>query len=243
MILDKTKYDKSTDYKRFKTVKGNRPIRPAHVANLVRALDADATSIQYNPLIINEQWEVIDGQHRLQALEKLELPVYYLMQPGLTLDNVIALNSGKKAWSPEDFAHSWIVRGNQEYVTYLWFKDTYGINHDILLKYLSLENPMTSQMFKDGKLVVVDRDRSVQLCEDLMSLKPYYNRWNNRSFALGFWHLWSHPAYKHKRMLHKINLNQDMVEDRGTPEQYADMLSDIYNHGSRDDNRVWFARR
>lgn len=243
MILDNTTYAKTTDYGRFKSIVGNRKLKEAHVANLVRAFDADAIAIQYNPVTINEKWEVIDGQHRIAALKKLQLPVYYLMQPGLTLENVIALNSGKKAWTPEDFAHSWIERGNKEYETYLWFKDSYGINHDILLRYLSLESPLTSQMFKDGKLKVVDFDRSVKLCEDLISLRPYYNRWNNRSFALGFWNLWSHPAYDHKRMLHKINLNQDKVSDRGTPEQYADMLSDIYNHGVREDNRTWFAKQ
>lgn len=237
-----TVYAKTTDFDLFHKIEGNRKIKPAHVANLVSAFDADPNIAKYNPIIVNEEYGIIDGQHRYEALKKLGLPVYFIKENYLTLDDVIALNSGQKAWTPQDFAESWIERGRMEYQTYLDFKSEYGLNHDVLLRYLALDKPMTTTMYKAGKFVPTDVEKSRELCNDLVSLKPYYNRWNNRAFALGFYYLWKNPQYKHKRMLDKVSRYSDRVSDRGTPEQYADMLSEIYNFGVQEQNRVWFAR-
>lgn len=241
-LMEDTQYSETTDYGRFYKIEGNRKLKPTHVESLVRAFAVDPTIARYNPILVNETYGIIDGQHRLAALEKLHLPVYFIKEPGLTLENVIALNGGQKAWTPQDYAESWIERGNTEYQTYLNFKSEYGLNHDVLLRYLSLDKPMTTTMYKDGRFFVPDEDRSRKLCDDLVTLKPHYNRWNNRAFALGFYYLWKHPEYNHKKMLQKLTKNPEKISDRGTPEQYADMLSEIYNFSVQEHNRVWFAK-
>lgn len=234
------KLDSTTEYTRFKRIVGNRPLRKAHVRNLVTAISKDATTIRYNPILVNDKMEVIDGEHRLAAIKQLGMPVYYIQEPDLTLENVINLNSGTKAWTPTDFAESYKERGNENYAIYLDFKKEFGFNHDILLRYLSLDNPITGDMFRQGKLKVGNVKKSLQLCNDLQEVGQYYDRFNNRSFALGFYMLWKNKSYDHKRMVQKLSVHKAKMHDCALPEQYADLLQKIYNIGVMDHNRVWF---
>jgi ParB/Sulfiredoxin domain len=238
------KLESTLDYSRFKRIVGNRGVRRAHIKNLADAIRQDATSVRYNPIVVNEKMEVIDGQHRLEAIKSLKselnLPVYYIMEPNLTLDNVISLNSGTKAWTPLDFADSFIERGNKNYQIYKDFKEMYGLNHDVLMRYLSLENPITTEMFKQGKFTVSNVDKSHKLCENLLEIGQYYKRFNYRPFAMGFYKIWRDKQYNHKRMLQKLAIHQSKLVDKSLPEEYSALLQKIYNTGVAEENRVWF---
>lgn len=229
MQLDSVTFNKTRDYKKFRVLKGNRRIQDAHVARLMEAFTEDASISSYNPILINEKWEIIDGQHRYEALKQLDLPVYYMMQPGLDISDTIDLNTGKKSWRPDDYAYSFMEQGKDQYETYLWFKDEYGLNHDVLMRYLSLDAHMTTRLFKEGQFVVPDADESEELCNALQLMAPYYNRWNNRSFALGFFYLWTAPDYDHDKMLRQLQSHRNAITDRGTPAQYLEMLEKVYN--------------
>lgn len=240
-LSSRLSYDTSNNYKLFKRLKGNRKINTAHVNRLIVIYTNNPAQALYTPILINEKFEIVDGQHRFEAWKEIGVPVTYLMQIGLTLQDAIALNSGHKAWTPTDFANSYVEQGNEHYQTYLDFKHTYGLNHDILLKFLSLERNLRSYTFADGKFIAVDPDKSMALCEQLLSFKAYYKRWNYRAFAYGFYYLWSHPDYDHDIMLKKLEGATSKLQDRTSPEQYADILSDIYNTGNK--NRIWFAKK
>ena len=63
------------DYSMFKSVKGNRAIDKGHVQKLIREMKKKDLDL---PIFINENDEVVDGQHTLQARKELGRPVRYL---------------------------------------------------------------------------------------------------------------------------------------------------------------------
>jgi hypothetical protein len=69
---------KTEDYNLFKRIVGNRTINKAQVRRLYDSYSIKPWLIQYCPIIINDNNEVIDGQHRLEAIKRLKIPVYYL---------------------------------------------------------------------------------------------------------------------------------------------------------------------
>lgn len=229
------------DYSQFKTITGNRGVQKAHVKKLMTAIEQDPETIKFNPIIVNENMEVIDGQHRLEALKELarngvDQPAYYIVAPGRTLEDVQAINSGRKAWSPLDYAYSYVERGNRNYQRYLDLRKEFGINHDVLLVYLSGEEiTNTATMFKEGNLKVDDFEFSYNLSKYLHRYKPHYKNWHKRPFALAIRQLWfstmnleelfdrvvkygSNPRYP--------DLN---LVDYPTPREYLIRLTDIYN--------------
>ena len=80
------------DYSRFKKVVGNRDVK-----SYKRVLES-IKNVGYipNPIIVNENYEVIDGQHRLQACEELGISIAYIMIPGLNIESARRMFSMKK---------------------------------------------------------------------------------------------------------------------------------------------------
>jgi ParB-like chromosome segregation protein Spo0J len=67
---------KTTDYKLFKINKLNRIVQTGHIEKLKKSIEK-VGYLKYNPIIVNEDMEIIDGQHRYFACVKLNLPIYY----------------------------------------------------------------------------------------------------------------------------------------------------------------------
>lgn len=231
------------DYSAFKTVKGNRQVRPAHVKKLKLAIEKDPGSIKYNPILINEDWEVIDGQHRLTAISQLDLDVYFVQVPGLKLEDVQKLNSLNKQWQPIDYAKAFAKIGNQNYARYVEVKEDreLSLNHDSLMRYLALDNPITSQSFNEGKLKVDNFERSKELLMQLREVGAYYERYNIRSFALAFLRLAQEEDYDHKRMLTQMRKYAvDLIEDYSKEQDYYMALIKVYNFQKGRKNKNLF---
>ena len=64
----------TTNYDQFTFLKSNREIDQNHVYRLVKLIK-DAEGHQKEPVIVNEKLEVISGQHRIKADEKLGMRV------------------------------------------------------------------------------------------------------------------------------------------------------------------------
>jgi len=244
MVKINTQISVERDYDLFKTVTGNRQVRPAHVKKLRVSLEQDPETIKYNPILINEHWQVIDGQHRLEAIKQLSLPVYYIQVPGLKLGDVQKLNSASKQWQPIDYANAFSKLGNNNYTLYIEVKEgahkELSLNHDSLLKYLSLDNPITSQSFNEGKLKIDDFNKSLKLLKQLNAIGQYYDRYNIRSFALAFLRLATKPQYDHARMLDQMKKYSNDIEDYSREQDYYVSLIKVYNARKSGKNKEFF---
>lgn len=81
---------------------GNRPVEKTNVEKLKESISSN-NLLKECPILINEHWQVLDGQHRLAAAKQLNIPIYYIMKDGGNHKDVINLNQNKKNWKPEDF--------------------------------------------------------------------------------------------------------------------------------------------
>ena len=102
----------STDYEKFKRLKGNREVKSG-VASVIKSIDK--VGYVLSPILVNEKYEVIDGQHRLQALREKGLPVYYMMQEGIGLEECQSLNTGQSNWKMLDYIYAYAESGIKDY--------------------------------------------------------------------------------------------------------------------------------
>lgn len=237
---------KTDDYSIFKRIDGNRNESSSHIKRLVKSFNSDPASARYNPILVNDKYEIIDGQHRIKALEELGLPVYFVQEDGLSLGQVRNLNTNTKNWNPTDFARSFAEIGNNNYQIYLEFKKAYKINHDVLQQYLSPSRGMTTEAFKNGMLKVEDKELSQKLCEQINELSEYYERAKNRAIALGFLKVGVHEDYNHERMVEKFRqtvTNPSMRKSLDAANHARDgirALEDLFNHKLSKDKEVMF---
>lgn len=104
----------TTDYSRFKWLKGNRVINAKKVGELIRSISEHG--YRGVPIVVNNNMEVIDGQHRLMALKHLKRPVPYIVDDNAGLRECVALNSVSTRWKNSDYIHAQVEQGNESYV-------------------------------------------------------------------------------------------------------------------------------
>lgn len=105
---------KTEDYSIFKKLKGNRPIHPRNVKDLIDMLKKN-NRLKYFPIMVNENMEVCDGQHRLEAAKELGLPIYYQIDPDADIATTRDVNTVGIMWSLEDFLNNFLVEGLKDY--------------------------------------------------------------------------------------------------------------------------------
>ena len=69
------------NYTKFTLFDDNRDINDSHVEELTKSMKKSG---QLMPVIVNEDMEVMDGQHRVKACEQLGIPVAYVINIGGT---------------------------------------------------------------------------------------------------------------------------------------------------------------
>jgi len=104
-LKDSYKVLSTTNYSLFKYMQRNRDVD--HVGKIEKSIK----KVGYVPvpIIVNDAYEIIDGQNRCSACEKLGLPIYYIVIPGLTIDHCISLNIGQSNWKMADYIKSYAV--------------------------------------------------------------------------------------------------------------------------------------
>nr|DAP15673.1 MAG TPA: hypothetical protein [Caudoviricetes sp.] len=92
---------KTTDYKLFKKLDGNRDVKRTNA--LVKSiLEFDLT--MYSPIIVSEDFRIIDGQHRFVACRELGLPIYFVVMRNENIEKaMIVLNKCQSQWRNSEF--------------------------------------------------------------------------------------------------------------------------------------------
>lgn len=122
---------RTDDYSYFQFMKENRSITELRKKKVRKSIRDNGYI--YNPIIINEKREIIDGQARFEVLKEMNLPVDYTICNGLTAKHCAALNANTTPWNLMDFMESYMQQGIQDY-GYLFYlvkkyeDDGIGIN-------------------------------------------------------------------------------------------------------------------
>lgn len=119
------------DYSIFKRLVGNRDIPESRISKIVESIQT--IGWVHNPIIVNENMEVIDGQGRLTALQRLKMPVEYVIAEGAGNKECIYMNMNMVNWKLPDFIKSYAEQGNENYQRLLSLMQRYaGGNLDII---------------------------------------------------------------------------------------------------------------
>lgn len=154
------KIETTFDYSRFKRLEGNRPVSPKRVKKIIDSIN----NVGYiaNPIIVNDSFEVIDGQGRLEALKQLGLPVQYIISPDASIEECRSMNINQTNWSDRDYIRSFAESGNIRYkqLEHLLgeFKTDVSITLCALLDTLVFTGGGTTRAVRSGELNFTDDD-------------------------------------------------------------------------------------
>jgi len=117
---------KSNKYEMFRLMPNNRSINNALVKSLVKSIQ-EIGYIDARPIIVDNSFTIIDGQHRFEACKQLGLPIIYDISEADAHKTMIALNSSQKIWSMANYVESWANAGLECYAHVVEFENKYKL--------------------------------------------------------------------------------------------------------------------
>jgi len=109
----KIKFITSKNYDRFSYFKSNRKIDQNHVKRLMYSIEIKGL---LEELTVNEHWQIIDGQHRFEALKRLDREVPAKIKHGATEDDIITYNVVRRGWAIKNYVNHYSAKGLPDYV-------------------------------------------------------------------------------------------------------------------------------
>jgi hypothetical protein len=225
------------DYSIFKLLNGNRDVNQLHVKRLK---DSIKNSYLTTIIMVNERFEIIDGQHRYLICKDLELPINYIIQKNYGLREVQILNANMKNWTANDYVNGYCDLGYKDYQVYRDFVKQYGFTNQVALLLLSGEfvsgssNDTITSKFKEGEFKVKDLDKSKQIAERIKLIEPYYNGYLRRSFIYAIVGMLKKDIFNFEEFLSKLKHQPTSLKDCANVTQYKELIEEIYNYRRRE---------
>jgi hypothetical protein len=238
MKIEKTMYSE-TNYGIFKSVDGNRNLNMLHLERLKKSVSKKQLII---PIITNEKFEIIDGQHRFEIFKNLGLPIYFIVAEGYGLEECHLMNTNSKSWSPDDFLNGYADLGKEDYVSLRTFRDKYKFLTIKMCQILLVGgqiNQNQAQYFKEGKFKIVDYSKACEIAEKMKDFEEY-KPFSNSHFQLALYTIIKNKNYNHSRMLQKLEFQGNRLVKEVRVSEYLETLTEIYNFKSQKSDRLYF---
>lgn len=230
------------EYDVFERMPGNRPVSESHVLNLMRKMRQKDLLV---PIQINQNFEVVDGQHRLEARRRLNLIVPYFASPEYGLEEVQALNATQKRWTNEDFVQSYIELGKKDYLSYRWFRHRYKLPHNQSLAMLtgltnSGDSKASRAAFKSGDLKVTHLEEAKKQGDLFLEIANHFEEWNNSRFVHALLQAMRKKHFDFKEFMKKLEAHPGLLKPQPSSDAYLQNIEDLYNYKRRDKVAIRF---
>ena len=224
----------------FKTVKGNREIDKGHVQKLIREMKRRDLDL---PIYINENDEVVDGQHTLQARKELGKPIRYIRGKFENEFDVAIMNANRKNWSMKGYLDFHIENGKKDYQIVRAMTKQYSLPLECAIFLLAGGYSMwreTRNDFKQGKFKITALQRCNDIGSSLMFMKNNFNIKLTRSFITAYAVVSEHPKFKWDRFKTALKSKSAMLLRGTNTEDFVRVFDKIYNGNVH--NKINFTR-
>lgn len=255
------------DYSLFLPVEGNRIPNQNHINKLVDSmqLNGNISSIICRQITGKDgkiYMEVMDGQHRLEALKILNLPVEFDCWQ-ITNRGMISLNENQKNWTLEDYKNFGVKDGLKDYITLEKHFQESGMKLTALLEIFGgnridperntyagrnrefKERGIRYDAFKRLEWKIPNEERSENILRMLQDFRDKFNilHWKNHRFVSAFITILNTGDYDHERMMSQMDKCGNMLRRQSKQGDFIQNIEDVYNHHLSGIKRTLFKKR
>lgn len=226
---------KTSDYDLFTSFTSNREIDEKHVNQLAKSI-AIRDLLHINPILVDSEMHIIDGQHRLEAARMLGVPIYYIVSDDVTRTDISKLNSNQKNWNTMDYINFHTIEGKPEFLKLSKFIATYpDLTISAALTIVSGKFTRNTMEIKNGELNIDNINFGHQVAQSLIVLnKKYQHLWIYDSrFPVALAKAMKDKKFSLDFFMEKIDLNPRAFVRTTTAKESGKMIEDIYNYRMR----------
>lgn len=155
--MDIPKIQSTTKYNIFQHFIENRPISQKHVDALAQD-PTFKTKFCTSPILVNSDFFIIDGQHRFRAAQKLNIPIYYIIDPEATEGDIRMRNSQMNNWKGIDYIH-YFAGKNEDYKLLMDIRDKHKLTlsfiNAAIIKICGYKHIKYTYMLKNGEVKIM----------------------------------------------------------------------------------------
>jgi ParB-like nuclease family protein len=233
----------TTDYSIFKKLEQNREVTDeVYVQRLIENIKKDdGKYLMARPITINEKFEVLDGQHRLEAAKRLGIKIYYIVIEGGTYKDVLSMNLHiHKDWKLSDWLHLHVNLKHPEYIKLAGFLETLGKDYDYIIPFFSGRDKYNTP-FKSGDFVFPE-EREIRKIKTIIdafteittNLENYLDEGlkklpRGKTFGRGLIAFLKRKDVVPNILIEKIKTCSNKIKPCVGSVAYQDMFTQIYN--------------
>lgn len=133
------KVQQTMQYEIFKSHPKNRKIDPKHVNKLKKDFVLN-NMLEFRPILVDKEMQILDGQHRLEVAKLLNLTVYYQIKEDGKSQDIIILNNNQKSWKNTDYLEYYCQEGVESYLKLKSFMEQENMSLKLSLLVLNGKN-------------------------------------------------------------------------------------------------------
>jgi hypothetical protein len=221
----------TNQYTLFGTIGSNREVDKKHVKRLAAAI-SENNLLHLNPIIVNSEMQVIDGQHRLQAAKLLNVPIFYVTDDGVNKGHIAALNTNQKNWATMDYVNYWQREKRPGFRDLAKFINNSGLPVSAAVSLLAFDPHGALKSMREGR---VDTD-NIEMANDIIDFihrvaEQYgYDWFICGGVAKSLRRMWEHPEFDSEKLWDKIATQPRSVVLCTSDKKYLEMFAEIYNY-------------
>ena len=236
--MSNSKIYATSDYKLFKTLRGNRAISELHVRRLAEAIKEKDLQI---PIIVDDQMYILDGQHRLEAYKLVGRPVSYIIKTEFELQDVRNVNSVSRKWTNTEYLMSYCKLGKKDYQLLEWFVRTYefGISESIaMLNDKGYSNHNIIKEFKQGEFKIIDLEQGKTWARCINQCGEYFPYYKKTSFVRAMISCLKDKTFKWSIFHQRLKNNSSKLKNQASRNDFIVNIERLYNHGTASKYKI-----
>lgn len=232
--------EKTTDYKKFKFYSFNRPIDHGVVKKLYESM-LNTNLLHLHPILIDKEFNIIDGQHRFTAAKMAKVPVYYIIVEDEEIPKLLStLNTNTTNWILTDFFNMYKELHYPEYIKLNSFLNKINLSiQDAVLMFPNFASSKAiRKQFREGTY----KFKTPEFREDFFDyLEDVINQLSNhanihskfyrrKKVFSGLSKIINHPNYNHEVFLKNIVALSMRISIKNTTKENLMFFLEIYNY-------------
>lgn len=239
------------DYGQFKKVLGNREVKTKGV-KWDRLCESMQKHGQLVPAIVDKDFYILDGQHRLEACRHLGIPFVYVFTNGTTSAEVIGDLNASNSWGVLDYINYYASRPVVNAASYkrlqsllVDFKELTPSSMIALALLKGDGGAAYTKAITAGRIVFTQQEYDC-VREVLSDMKAQgYMSWQrenhitSRPFWLAVGFVYRHPKADPGRLIKVLRENEDKIPSTARVKDLLQRFSTLYNKKLAKENRVY----
>lgn len=223
------------NYSSFKFFNYNRAINNSNLKNIKKSIQKWG---QIMPVLVNKDLYVIDGQHRLVAMQELELPIHYIICYNYIAHDVEEVNNVGKNWDIRARVNNLAEHGDENCIKLLQMYEQWGHTFsEGTINDAFLKNSTTSTKALKSKTYIINEEFGTEVLENAIIMSDIVTKATQTKFVRALKRVMiSNPNFdintlRHKAENRKLNVYNNEVEIK-------EEIIEVYNYRTRGNKKI-----